>query len=264
MYWVLSCLQISMSYLEHFDDLRSNTSLYFLRTTHFVFAGLWNGKFAVGSKPLAKQGCYYLGRYSNFWNVDNKRIVFAHNLMTLRNYPLEPTARFYGEHIPTESQGAIDNISNDFGEKNITDYLYPERMIPSQREAFFDPVRGAGTKINQYLDEFAFGIKKDDIKTYLHQKTEIDKRKIAFKSCMDRMYPKPTKPAPVVVKTPEGPRIFTPDPKEPVSLPTPSSPPLPQPMKGETKLTLSFDLGLTPASRTNIFNLKILMLQKKA
>jgi hypothetical protein len=263
MSWISTCASLNTFYLHHFDDLKSNSSLYFLES-YSIYGEVQTPK-GVFIRPiqLERHGCYYLGRWPNYWNVDNRLIVYAHDLMTSRVYALDAAPRIYGETLTAEESEGINGLETKFGKYNLIWFCYPARIPVEERVNFWSEPNGIGTQIKKYLSDVAYFQKESNVVEYLRQKFIFDVRLQRYKTCMDKRFPKPEKPQTTKVKTPLGDQPFTPTPETPVTLPTPTAKPKPAPPKNETKLTYTFDFGLVPKSNDNRFSLNTLMKEEK-
>lgn len=242
--WIGKCAQIANHRLHHFDYIKGNVSRYFIEVWSIFIPKRYPWGWAMDAQDLAHFTCYYLGSYPNYWNRTNKKIVYAHDLMTSDSFPManDPIIlRFTDKPISaeqllemlTKGESQEEYISKDeakewtsledqFGKGNLINYLYPERMDKEKREAFMTGVPASlYQEIDKAITDMAFFKKKNDIIEWLRQKYVLDARKLRYLSCIKIKYPKVSEPQ-YKVETPQLPKDWPGIPTSEMQLPQPS------------------------------------------
>jgi hypothetical protein len=275
--WIANCAQIANFTLYHFAYRKGNVSRYFVYVHSIFIPKEYFGKWYLESVELAHHICYYLGTFPNYWNTTNKKIVFAHDLMTASVYPMENEPVFYNEDslkqsiaarekmniqgIPTkdliseEEKSDIESLEGDFGLNNLMNYLYPERMDQSAKPAFFAQYpSGPGTDIDEAITKMAYFHKKSEILEWLRQKYALAEQKQSFDECIDKYYPKAKKPQ-YKIRDPQGIKNFPGIPIEQMQLPAPTARSVPRPPPEKTIIKLMFSFRVIIWSSLNGYQL---------
>lgn len=275
--WIAQCAQIAHFRLHHFDYRKGNISRYFVEVFSIFIPKEYFGKWYLESEDLAHHSCYYLGSYPNYWNLSNKKIVYAHDLMTASVYSMENEAVFYNEEsikksiearktmniqgvpakdlVSGEEKSDMESLEGDFGLDNLINYLYPERMDAAARDAFFAYPHGAGTDIDEAITKMAFFHKKFEIIEWLRQKYALAERKLRFDACIKARYPKPEPEPQYKILDPQGAKDFPGIPINQMELPAPTAQSVPRPAPKQMIIRLVFALGVINVSSLNGYSL---------
>jgi len=244
--WIIKCGEIASGLLHHLDYIKANTSRYFFESTAMRVPFKYEWGWGMTVKDLAFHSCYFLGTYPNYWNVENKRIVYAHNLWTLVAYPM-PNSPFIHEAILSDAERkALNDVEILFGKTNLEYYLFPERLPTDLSESARDYIAGINEQIDKYLHDELWFHDVEELKDYLMEKLALDARKKRFKDCIAVKYPTPPKLPP---PTP-------PPPAKPYEIPMKELiPPVPSKsirVPGEKYIELDFSFGEKIADPNNI------------
>lgn len=275
--WIGECAQIAHFRLHHFDYRKGNVSRYFVEVFSIYIAKQFPYGWSWDSMDLAHPTCYYLGSYPNFWNVPNKRIVYAHDLMTAAAFPMgnEPVIpRFFGkpvsaeqmlevfargesanEYISKDEKDEWNSLETDYGKENLINYLYPERMDMAARPAFFASPHGPGTDIDEALTKMSFFYKKEDVIQWLRQKYALAERTQSFNACIKQAYPKPEKEPQYKILDPQGAKDFPGIPIDQMQLPAPTGQSVPRPPPKQMIIRLLFAFSIINVSSLNGYSL---------
>lgn len=242
--WIGICAAIANFRLHHFDYIKGNVSRYFVEVFSIFVPKRYPWGWAMDSKDLPKPSCYYLGTYPNYWNRTNKKIVYAHDLMTSDTFPmandplilrftdkpispeqlLEMLTRGESqeEYISSDEKKEWTSLEDQFGKGNLINYLFPEQMDKEAREAFMTGVPYSPYQvIDKAITDMAFFKKKADIIEWLRQKYILDARKLRYLRCIKVKYPKTEEPQ-YKIETPQLPADWPGIPTSEMELPPPT------------------------------------------
>lgn len=243
--------------LHHLDYIKANTSRYFFETKRVYLPFKYNWGWGIKSVDLAFPTCYFLGSYPNYWNTQNRRIVFAHDLMTSECYSIGNKPTMMAEYLPDVDRDVLNDTVNLFGVNNILDYFHPERIPQIKPELDLtarieeeERRRKLRLEIEKALSDLTLFYDPFDIEQFMLQKPLLDARTKTFKDCIARTWPKkPYTPKP---KTPTATPPITSTPMSEIQKPTPMMVPAPPP-----KLSLVFNYGVKPDTPANVLQLTI-------
>jgi len=260
--WISQCASIHAGLLHHLDYIKENTSRYF-----FEVYSIWAPKeyvwgWGMAPKTLDFHSCYFLGSYPNYWNVENKRVVFAHDLMTSEAYSMEKTPTIPGAILAQQEIDELNALEKTYGKENLMDYLYPERIPKDAERLKSETWQKTQAEIDKAIEDLSFFFTKFDITNYLLQKEPLDLRQKRFKECDTRNYPKPRRPYTPKPISPEAPEPATTTPMDQVTKPSPSGDPCRFKMVGQKCLHIETSFGFKPGTPENI--LQLIMTLKEA
>lgn len=243
--------------LHHFDYIKANTSRYFFETQSVWVPKQYAWGWDVEALDLNFPTCYYLGSYPNYWNTQNRRIVFPHDLMTTECYAIGKTPEMMGQYLPDVDRQVLNDTINLFGTQKILDYFHPERVPPPKSIEEGELQRKLRLEIEKALADVTLFYDPFDIEQFMLQKPPLDARQVRFKSCVAAVWPKPIKeyaPKPI---TPTAPPPITQTPMSDIQMPTPEIPPIPTGTPGQRVQRLTFNYGVKPDTPDNILQLYI-------
>ena len=257
MKWIGACSSILGGNLHHFDYIKANTSRYFFETQSVWIPKLYAWGWGIDALDLSFPTCYFLGSYPNYWNTQNRRIVFAHDLMTSECYSIGNKPTMMGEYFPDVDREALDQTINQFGAEKILDYFHPERVPPPKSIEEGEVQRKLRQEIKTALADVSLFYNPFDIEHFMLQKPQLDARQKRFKDCEARTWPKPVKPYTPRPITPTTTPPVTATPMDEIQKPTPEISPIPTGAPGQRVQRLTFNYGIKPNTPDNILQLYI-------
>lgn len=255
--WIGACASIGGGMLHHFDYVKANTSRYFFQTKRIYIPFKYDWGWGIKSQDLAFPTCYFLGSYPNYWNTQNRRIVYAHDLMTLECYSIGNKPTMMAEYLPDGDRDVLNDTVNLFGVNNILDYFHPERVPAPKSIEEGELQRKLRLEIEKALADLTLFYDPFDIEQFMLQKPLLDARTKTFKDCVARTWPKPVKaytPKPI---TPTTTPPITQTPMNEIQMPTPEIPPIPTGAPGQRVQRLTFNYGVKSDTPANVLQLTI-------
>ena len=255
--WIGQCGSIAGGTLHHYDYIKANTSRYIFEV-HTVYAAVkYNWGWGMGVIDLPAHSCYFLGSFPNYWNVQNRRVVFAHDLMTPNAYPIGQKPTLLEHYVSDYETQAFKEIADTFGKQNLTDYFYPQ-FIPTERYATgAEEIKATRAAIDKALFEFTTFYKPYELEHYLLQSFPLDARQAKFRACVNRTWPtRPKEYKPIQPPPTQAPPV-TATPIEEIPLPLPEAAPAPAPAPGQMGLGMDISLGIKPTGYTNTLELTL-------
>ena len=255
--WIGECASIGGGALHHFDYVKANTSRYFFQTRYIYIPFKYAWGWGIIAQTLAFPTCYYLGSYPNYWNTQNRRIVFAHDLMTSECYAIGNKPTMMAEYLPEVDRDVLNDTINLFGVNNILDYFHPERVPAPTSIEQGELQRKLRLEIQTALADVTLFYDPFDIEQFMLQKPLLDARQKRFKDCVARTWPKPVKtytPKPI---TPTATPPITSTPMNEIQIPATQIPPIPTGTPGQRIQRLTFNYGMKSDTPENILQLTI-------
>lgn len=253
--WIGNCAQIAHFRVHHFDYIKGNVSRYFVEVFSIFIPKKYFGKWYLESIELTHHACYYLGSYPNYWNISNKKIVYAHDLMTSECYSMGSRPEIPGKYLSADEINEFLSLEADFGKKNLLKYLYPERMNQAARDAFFAYPHGPGTDIEDAIKKMAFFTEEFDIRQWLMEKYSLGERMAKFDICIKEKYPTPPKKPQYKIIDPQGAKDFPGIPVSEMSIPGPTAQPSGAPRPPLKVMKLYFSFNVIISSTTNGYSM---------
>lgn len=251
MKWIGNCAAILAGYLHHFDYIKANTSRYFFQTTDIWVPKQYPWGWGLAALSLAFPTCYFLGSYPNYWNTQNRRIVYAHDLMTSECYAIGNKPTMMGEYLPDVDRETLDQTINYFGADKMLDYFHPERIPPPKSIEEGEAQRKLRLEIETALAGVSLFYDPFDIEQFMLQKPQLDARQTNFKNCVNQVWPKPVKEYKPKPPPPTAPPPLTLVPMDEIQKPTPEIPPIPTGVPGQRVLRLTFNYGIKQYTLNN-------------
>lgn len=250
--WIGKCASIFLAQLHCFNYIKANTSRYFIQVGTIWGPVKYVWGWGIGPIRLASPTCYYIGSFPNYWNVDNNRIVYAHDLMTPNSFPMENTpvipTRYEGEmsaeqamekwmrgeganeFIPDYIKNYLSDVEAEFGKENLNDYFDPDRIPTDDPRLKSDDWKKTMEAINKPIEDLSLFYKKPDLNNYIKQKWALDAMHAKFKACVAATWHEPTEPYTPRIPSPVEPPSMTAIPMDQITKPTPQTAPMPPPV----------------------------------
>lgn len=227
---------------------KSNTTKYFFRCETF-----WRPIERLGridydpiGPPFTEEfpRCYFLGVYSNYWNMSNRRIEFAHYLGGGFSFPMGSEPGLEGEYIPIQTRKDAEELANSFDKKDLI-WLFTSGIIPGDAT---DAERERLEKFRQdYQSErskIAWSYEYAKVDNYIMQMWALAEKRKQRSDCFKMYYP--YEPKVIPSKVPAG--IPAPPP-EPIPLnylnfPTPTAASVGPSTPPQLTLQLTLKLGI--------------------
>lgn len=194
--WISICASIHSGLLHHLDYIKANTSRYFFEVYAIWAPFKYPWGWGMNVLNLAFHSCYFLGTYPNYWSPENKKIVFAHDLMQIGSFPMPNSPFIHEATLSDAERKALNNVETLFGKTNLNYYLFPEQIPAELSPQAKDYIAAATGLIDTYLHDELWFHDPLELKDYLREKLALDARKKRFKNCTAGKYPAPPKPPP--------------------------------------------------------------------
>ena len=255
--WIGNCASIGGGTLHHFDYIKANTSRYFFETKRVYIPRKYDWGWGIESVYLNIPTCYFLGSYPNYWNTQNRRIVFAHDLMTTECYSIGKKPEMEGEYFPDVDRQVLNDTADLYGTEKILDYFHPERVPQPKSIEEGEAQRKIRLEIETALADLTQFYNSFEMEQFMLQKPLLDARQKTYKDCVARTWPKRVKEYAPKQPPPTEPPPLTRVPMEEIRTPTPEVPPGIRHGPGEPLLRLTFNYGIKPYTLNNALELHI-------
>lgn len=255
--WIMACADIAGGFLYIFDNIRANSSVFFFETTFRYIPERMPWGWRKKSIVAKARQCYFLGKYPNYWNLDNKRIVYAHNLWTPNVHAMTNVAFIPDKFLADSEKALLASLEETFGKSNMDMFLYPDRFPPKDIKAFRenpDPSNPAdpspiAKKISDAMAPLTTFYKQKELNQYLQESDALNYRAKYWAACVMKSYKKPPKP-------PKSKQMEPEDIKD-VTLPTPTAPPSAAPGGPLPSNVSALNMGFSIAQKGNKLELSL-------
>lgn len=257
MTWIVKCGLVAYLSLMGEVNWKSNTTKYFIRANRFWIPmpppSIWPWKMGGEAKPV----CYFLGTYSNYWNMQDRSITFAHAMGGGASYPMGSGGGLAGEYIPEQTIEDLKELESSFNRKDL-EWLYYSGVIPGdatdeERERLYkfrQDYQSARSKLGWSYEM----VKIDHTIMQLWALKEKRKRR---SDCFKRYYPvKPKTPRAKVKSVTPG-QTFPGIPMNELTLPTPTAPSAGPRAAPEKTLSLTLTFGIKENVAYNALDLTL-------